>query len=145
MMQVYIINGPNLNLTGTRQPEIYGNRNINEYISELQKKYPQVELHYYQSNHVGEIIDKIHQISFSCDGIILNPAAYTHTSLALGDAVAAIKKPVVEVHISNIFSRDTIRQHSLISKYAKGVIAGFGIDVYELALITLIKMDENKS
>ncbi|NLJ06337.1 MAG: 3-dehydroquinate dehydratase [Sphingobacteriales bacterium] len=139
-MNIFIINGPNLNLLGTRQPDIYGNRNFSDYLEELRKKYPDTEINYFQSNHAGEIIDKLHEIAFTTDGIILNPAAYTHSSLAIADAVAAIRKPVVEVHLTNIYARDNIRHQSMVSRYAKGVISGFGLDVYELALNALLKL-----
>ncbi|MFC2114394.1 type II 3-dehydroquinate dehydratase [Bacteroidota bacterium] len=139
-MKICIINGPNLNLQGIRQPEIYGTISFKEYLLELKSNFPEAELAYFQSNHVGELIDKLHEIGFSYDGIILNAAAYTHTSVALGDAVAAISTPVIEVHISNIYSREVYRQHSFISKHAKAVICGFGLESYSLAMQGLIKL-----
>lgn len=139
-MQIIIINGPNLNLQGTRQPDIYGNRNFNDYLKDLQQKFPELKMEYFQSNHAGEIIDKLHEVGFTYKGIILNPAAYTHTSIAIADAVAAIRVPVIEVHLTNIFARESSRHHSFVSKYAKGIISGFGIDTYELAVIALLRL-----
>ena len=135
-MKITIINGPNLNLLGKREPGIYGNTSFEEYFKKLQEKYPTIELSYYQSNIEGEIIDKLHEIGFSHDGIILNAAAYTHTSVGIGDAVKAIKTPVVEVHISNVHSREDFRHVSYIAPNAKGVIAGFGLKSYELAILS---------
>lgn len=134
VMDIIIINGPNLNLLGTREPEIYGGRNFEDYLAELQQKFPDVKLSYYQSNIEGEIINKLHETGFSHMGIILNAGAYTHTSIGIGDAVKAITTPVVEVHISNTFSRETFRHQSYISPVAQGVIIGFGLKSYELAL-----------
>lgn len=134
VMDIIIINGPNLNLLGTREPEIYGGRNFEDYLAELQQKFPDVKLSYYQSNIEGEIINKLHETGFSHTGIILNAGAYTHTSIGIGDAVKAITTPVVEVHISNTFSRETFRHQSYISPVAQGVIIGFGLKSYELAL-----------
>lgn len=133
-MKIIIINGPNLNLLGKREPEIYGNLSFEDYFAELQKKFPQIELHYFQSNIEGEIIGKIQETGFDFDGIILNAAAYTHTSVGIGDAVKAVATPVVEVHISNTFSRESFRHQSYISSNAKGVIVGFGMQSYELAI-----------
>ncbi len=133
-MQIIIINGPNLNLLGKREPEVYGNQTFEDYFSLLQEKFPQVELVYFQSNIEGELIDKIQKFGFSYDGIILNAGAYTHTSIGIGDAIKAITTPVVEVHISNTFSRESFRHQSYISANAKGVILGFGMKSYELAL-----------
>ena len=133
-MQIIIINGPNLNLLGKREPEIYGNQTFEEYFETLKLKFPQIKLHYFQSNIEGEIINKIQETGFSFDGIILNAAAYTHTSIGIGDAVKAIKTPVIEVHISNTFSREEFRHQSYISPSAKGVILGFGLQSYDLAL-----------
>lgn len=133
-MKIIIINGPNLNLLGKREPEIYGNVTFADYFSELKQRYPAVELEYYQSNIEGELIDKIQQVGFSYDGIILNAAAYTHTSVGIGDAVNAIAAPVIEVHISNTFARETFRHQSFVSANAKGIIIGFGLKSYELAL-----------
>jgi 3-dehydroquinate dehydratase-2 len=132
--QIAIINGPNLNLLGKREPSIYGNINFEDFYSQLQNDYLDMELDYFQSNHEGDIIDYIHKVGFNVDGIILNAGAYTHTSLAIADAIKAIKAPVVEVHISNIFSREEFRKHSFISPYVVGIISGFGLDSYRLAL-----------
>lgn len=139
-MKIFIINGPNLNLLGSRQPDIYGNRNFIDYLTELRNKYPAVEIEYFQSNHAGEIVDKLHEVGFKFDGIILNPAAYTHSSIAIGEAVASVSKPVIEVHLTNIYGRENFRHQSWISRYAKGIIAGFGLEVYELALLALLRM-----
>ena len=133
-MKISIINGPNLNLLGKREPEIYGNQNFETFFEELKTKFPLVELSYYQSNVEGEIINRLQEVGFSHDGIILNAGAYTHTSVAIGDCVKAITTPVVEVHISNTFSRENFRHQSYISPNAKGVIIGFGLQSYELAL-----------
>ncbi|NBL64474.1 type II 3-dehydroquinate dehydratase [Flavobacterium sp. NST-5] len=137
-MNIVIINGPNLNLLGKREPEIYGNTTFEDFLHELKVKFPAVNLHYFQSNIEGEIIDKIQEYGFDCDGIILNAAAYTHTSVGIGDAVKAIKTPVVEVHISNTFSRENFRHQSYISSNVKGVIVGFGLKSYELALYSFL-------
>ena len=137
-MRIIIINGPNLNLLGTREPEIYGGRTFEEYLQELQQKFPGVKLEYYQSNIEGEIITKIQETGFTYDGIILNAGAYTHTSIGIGDAIKAVTKPVIEVHISNTFSRETFRHQSYISPVATGVIIGFGLKGYELALHSFI-------
>ncbi|MCB0456428.1 MAG: type II 3-dehydroquinate dehydratase [Flavobacteriaceae bacterium] len=133
-MKIIIINGPNLNLLGKREQSIYGNITFEAFYQNLKEKYPQIELSYFQSNVEGELIDKIQEVGFSYDGIILNAAAYTHTSVGIGDAVKAIETPVVEVHISNTFAREEFRHHSYISAGAKGVILGFGLQSYELAL-----------
>ena len=133
-MKIQIINGPNLNLLVKREPEIYGSETFEDYFFLLKKKYSNVALHYFQSNIEGELIDKLQEVGFSFDGIILNAAAYTHTSVGIGDAVKAITTPVVEVHISNTFSRESFRHQSYISPNAKGIIIGFGLDSYELAL-----------
>lgn len=133
-MNIVIINGPNLNLLGVREPGIYGNTNFDEYFKSLQQKYSNVNFKYYQSNHEGEIIDILHREGFSADGIVLNAGAYTHTSLAIADAIAAIKTPVIEVHISNVFRREEFRHHSFISPVCEGAICGFGLDSYRLAL-----------
>lgn len=139
MKQFIIINGPNLNLLGTREPELYGSLSFTEFLEELSDKYPNVKIDYFQSNVEGELIDKLHEVGFSYDGIILNAAAYTHTSVGIGDAVKAIETPVVEVHISNTFSREDFRHVSYISTNAKGVIVGFGLQSYELALKSLLQ------
>ena len=133
-MKIIIINGPNLNLLGKREPEVYGNETFEAYFNQLQSKYPSIDLSYYQSNIEGELISKIQEVGFSFDGIILNAAAYTHTSIGIGDALKAITSPTIEVHISNTFSRETFRHQSFISPNAKGVIIGFGLKSYELAL-----------
>jgi len=133
-MKIIIINGPNLNLLGKREPTIYGTETFEMYFDTLQQKFQQLELHYFQSNIEGEIIGKLHEVGFDFDGIILNAAAYTHTSVGIGDAVKAIQTPVVEVHISNIHAREEFRHHSFIAPNAKGVIVGFGLQGYELAL-----------
>jgi 3-dehydroquinate dehydratase-2 len=134
-MRIAIINGPNLNLLGTREPEVYGSQTFEQYYSELQKKYPGVSFSYFQSNVEGELIDELQRAGFSSDGIILNPGGYTHTSVAVGDAVAAIKAPVIEVHISNVHSREEFRRLSHVSAKAKGTIVGLGLKGYELAVI----------
>ncbi len=133
-MKIIIINGPNLNLLGKREPEIYGGKTFEAYFADLQSKFEDLELEYYQSNIEGELIDKIQEVGFTYDGIILNAAAYTHTSVGLGDAVKAINTPVVEVHISNTHQREDFRHVSYISPGAKGVILGFGLQSYELAI-----------
>lgn len=133
-MKIIIINGPNLNLLGKREPEIYGVLSFTDYLEELKSNYPNIHLDYYQSNIEGQLIDKIQEVGFTYDGIILNAAAYTHTSVGIGDAVKAISSPVIEVHISNTFSRETFRHQSFISANAKGIVIGFGLKSYELAL-----------
>ncbi len=134
MKKLIIINGPNLNLLGKREPSIYGNSSFSEFFTTLKKKYTAISLSYYQSNIEGEIIDKLHEVGFDYDGIILNAAAYTHTSIAIADAVKAIQSPTVEVHISNVHARETYRQHSYVAPNAKGVILGFGLQSYDLAI-----------
>jgi 3-dehydroquinate dehydratase-2 len=138
-MKICIINGPNLNLLGIREPEVYGNQTFEDYFSILKDKYPEIEISYFQSNIEGGLIDKIQELGFSYDGIILNAGAYTHTSIAIGDAIKAITTPVIEVHISNTYSRESFRHQSYISGNAKGVILGFGLQSYELALVSFIK------
>lgn len=133
-MKIIIINGPNLNLLGKREPEVYGNQTFENYFKILEKQFSDLELTYFQSNIEGELISKIQEVGFLFDGIILNAGAYTHTSIGIGDAIKAIETPVVEVHISNTFSRETFRHQSFISPNAKGVIIGFGLKSYELAL-----------
>jgi 3-dehydroquinate dehydratase-2 len=133
-MKLIIINGPNLNLLGKREPEIYGSQTFEDFFKELQLKFKKLELSYFQSNIEGEIIDKLHEVGFDYDGIILNAAAYTHTSVGIGDAVKGINTPVVEVHISNIHAREEFRSHSYIAPNAQGVLVGFGLKGYELAL-----------
>jgi 3-dehydroquinate dehydratase-2 len=132
--KIRIINGPNLNLLGTREPDIYGQKTFEEQFAELQEEFPMLELDYFQSNVEGELINSLHEASREKDGVILNAGAYTHTSVALGDAIKAIDLPVVEVHISNIFSREDFRHVSYIAPYCKGSIIGFGMDSYRLAL-----------
>jgi 3-dehydroquinate dehydratase-2 len=134
MKKIIIINGPNLNLLGKREPEIYGSQTFQEYYEIIKAKYTTIDLYYYQSNVEGELINKIHEIGFDFDGIILNAGAYTHTSVAMGDAIKGITTPVIEVHISNTFGREAFRHQSYISPNAKGVILGFGMRSYELAL-----------
>lgn len=133
-MKLLILNGPNLNLLGTRETSIYGSQDFNSFFEELKSKFPQFQLDYYQSNVEGEIINKLHEVGFAFDGIILNAGAYTHTSVAIGDAIKAISTPVIEVHISNTFSRESFRHQSYISPNAKGIIIGFGLESYSLAL-----------
>lgn len=135
---IYIINGPNLNLTGKRQPEIYGTESFSDFIPALQAEFPQVQLHYFQSNVEGELINKLHEAGFSAAGIILNAGAYTHTSVAIGDAVKAIQSPVIEVHMSNVWGREEFRHISYLSGVCRGVIAGFGFGSYRLALLSLL-------
>ena len=133
-MKIAIINGPNLNLLGVREPGIYGNQTFEQYFEGLKAKYPAIEFLYYQSNVEGELINEIQRVGFSYDGIVINPGGYTHTSVALGDAIAAIKTPVIEVHISNIFGREDFRKLSHVSGESVGVISGLGLKGYELAL-----------
>lgn len=134
MKKLVIINGPNLNLLGKREPEIYGDTTFVAYFEQLQEKYANIEISYFQSNIEGELINKLQEVGFDYDGIILNAAAYTHTSIGIGDAIKAIETPVVEVHISNTFSREEFRHQSYISPNAKGVILGFGLQSYDLAI-----------
>lgn len=133
-MKIAIINGPNLNLLGKREPDIYGNISFEEYLSSLKKKYPDIDISYFQSNVEGELINELHRVGFDYDGIIFNPGGYTHTSVAIGDAVAAIKTPVIEVHISNVHAREDFRKHSFVSAKAAGSIIGMGLPGYEMAL-----------
>ena len=132
-MKIVIINGPNLNLLGTREPEVYGATSFGDYLAQLQQDFPAVEFSYFQSNIEGELIDQLHAVGFSCDGIILNAGGYTHTAVALSDAIAAITTPVVEVHISNIYAREEIRHKSVISGQCVGLISGLGLESYRLA------------
>jgi len=134
LMKICIINGPNLNLLGKREPEVYGSQTFEDYFETLQQKFPNVELSYYQSNIEGELIGKIQEVGFTFDGIILNAGAYTHTSIGLGDAMKAVTTPVIEVHISNTYARESFRHQSYLSGNAKGVILGFGLKSYELAI-----------
>ncbi|MGF1925078.1 MAG: type II 3-dehydroquinate dehydratase [Bacteroidia bacterium] len=138
-MKIQIINGPNLNLLGIREPTIYGAEGFDSYIGKLREIYSIIEIDYYQSNVEGELINKLHEVGFSYDGIIINGGAYTHTSVAIADAIAAIQTPVVEVHISNIYAREEYRHVSLTGKNCKGVLTGFGLDGYRLAIESFLK------
>ena len=138
-MKIQIINGPNINLLGKREPSVYGSRSFDDYLDELKKRYPEVDFFCYQSNVEGEMINKIHEVGFEFDGIVLNAGAYTHTSIALQDAIRAVNTPVVEVHISNVHQREEFRHKSMISAACKGVICGFGLDSYRLAVAALAK------
>ena len=137
-MKIQIINGPNINLLGKREPSSYGSQFFDDYLKELEKFYPQVEFNYYQSNVEGEMINKIHEVGFDFDGIVLNAGAYTHTSIALQDAIRAVKTPVIEVHISNVHQREEFRHKSMIACACKGVICGFGLHSYRLAVEALL-------
>jgi 3-dehydroquinate dehydratase-2 len=139
-MKIIIINGPNLNLLGKREPNVYGTNSFEDYFESLQHKYSTIDFFYFQSNIEGEIIDKLHEVGFNYDGIILNAAAYTHTSVGIGDAVKGIETPVVEVHISNVHAREEFRHQSFIAANAKGVIAGFGLKSYELAVQSFLEL-----
>lgn len=141
-MKILILNGPNINLLGKREPEIYGNRGFADYFDELKKTFPEVEFDFYQSNVEGEMINKIHEVGFSWDGIVLNAGAYTHTSIALQDAIKAVETPVVEVHISNVHKREEFRHKSMISCACLGVICGFGLDSYRLGVEALKRYNE---
>ena len=140
MNRILIINGPNLNLLSRREPGIYGNCSMESYLETLRSRYPNHSIEYFQSNHEGEIIDKLHEVGFHNDmeGIVLNAGAYTHTSLAIADAIAAINVPVVEVHISNVHAREEVRHHSMISRVCRGVIAGFGMNSYPLGIDAIL-------
>ncbi|HJP61811.1 MAG TPA: type II 3-dehydroquinate dehydratase, partial [Mucilaginibacter sp.] len=131
-------NGPNLNLLGVREKSIYGETGFEDYLHDLQQRYSNVTINYYQSNVEGEIINKLHEVGFTCDGIVINAGAYTHTSVAISDAIAAIKAPVIEVHISNVYKREEFRHKSLLAANCRGVIAGFGLDSYRLAIENLV-------
>ena len=133
-MKIQIINGPNLNLLGVREPDVYGSLSFENYLQQLIKLYPAIEISYFQSNTEGELINKLHETGFSCDGIILNAGAYTHTSLAIHDAIKSISTPVIEVHLSNVHARESFRHQSMLAGACKGVIAGFGMDSYRLAV-----------
>ncbi|WP_321438970.1 type II 3-dehydroquinate dehydratase [uncultured Bacteroides sp.] len=137
-MRIQIINGPNINLLGKREPSIYGAVPFEEYLSELRKKYPDIDIQYFQSNVEGEMINKIQEVGFDYDGIVLNAGAYTHTSIAIQDAIRAVTSPVIEVHISNVHTRESFRHVSMISVACVGVICGFGLDSYRLALEALL-------
>jgi len=134
MKRIQIINGPNLNLLGKREPSVYGNTTFDEYFVTLKAKYPEIELHYFQSNTEGILVDKIQELGFCFDGIILNAGAYTHTSIAIADAIRSVTTPVVEVHISNVFKRENYRHHSYLSEACVGCIVGFGLNSYRLAI-----------
>ena len=138
-MKIIIVNGPNLNLLGKREPGIYGSSSFDDYLPKLRAMYPDVQIDYYQSNVEGELINKIQEVGFSYDGIVLNAGAYTHTSVALHDCIRAITTPVIEVHISNVHQREEFRHHSFISSACKGVICGFGLDSYRLAVEAIVK------
>ena len=137
-MKIQIINGPNLNLLGVREPGIYGSSSFESYLPTLRGQFPEVEIAYYQSNIEGELIDKMQEVGFDCDGIVLNAGAYTHTSVALHDCIRSLKAPVIEVHISNVHTREEFRHHSMISAACHGVIAGFGLTSYRLAVEALV-------
>lgn len=137
-MKILILNGPNLNLLGVREPKIYGKRSFEEFFESLQLEYPGITLHYFQSNHEGELIDKLHEAGFSYNGIVFNAGGYTHTSVALADAIAALETPVIEVHISNVFAREPFRHHSYLAPHCVGSISGFGLKGYEMALDYLV-------
>lgn len=141
-MKIQIINGPNLNLLGKREPSVYGNQSFEDFFEELKKQFPEAELHYYQSNVEGEIINKLHETGFSFDGIIINAGAYTHTSVAIHDAIGAIKTPVIEVHISNVYAREEFRHKSLITSKCIGMLTGFGMEGYALAIQHFIKRNK---
>ena len=137
-MNIQIINGPNLNLLGVREKSIYGSADFESYLAELQQHFTNITIDYYQSNVEGEIINKLHEVGFSYDGIVLNAGAYTHTSIAIADAIAAINTPTIEVHISNVYKREEFRHHSMLAASCKGVIAGFGMHSYRLAIESLL-------
>lgn len=143
-MKILIVNGPNLNLLGVREPGIYGKSSFESYLPKLQARYPETEISYYQSNVEGELINRLQHDGFGVDGIVLNAGAYTHTSIALYDCIRSIKAPVVEVHISNVHQREAFRHHSMISAACKGVIAGFGLDSYRLAIEALIHANSHE-
>jgi len=137
-MKILILNGPNLNLLGKREPEIYGNENFEKYFSQLKDNFSSIELEYYQSNIEGELINKIHEVGFDYDGIVFNAGAYTHTSIALSDAIKGVTTPVIEVHISNVHSREEFRHKSFLAPWCEGIIAGFGLKSYDLAIRSFI-------
>ena len=137
-MKISIINGPNLNLLGTREPKVYGNQTFDEFYKELKKLFPQVNFDYFQSNVEGELINQLHEVGFSADAILLNAGAYTHTSVAIGDAIKGIDSPVIELHISNTFAREDFRHTSYITPVAKGLIIGFGLDSYRLGVESVL-------
>jgi 3-dehydroquinate dehydratase-2 len=137
-MRILILNGPNLNLLGKREPEIYGRKSFEDYFGKLQAQFPQHTLEYFQSNHEGALLDKLHEVGFSYDGIVFNAGAYTHTSVALGDAIAGISTPVIEIHISNVHRRETFRHHSYLSAHCAGIIVGLGLQGYALGVQAII-------
>jgi 3-dehydroquinate dehydratase-2 len=141
-LKIQIINGPNLNLLGKREPEIYGSESFEDYFEQLQKRFPQVELHYFQSNVEGELINKIHEVGFAFDAILLNAGGYTHTSVAISDAIAGVTTPTLEVHISNIYKREEFRHKSIISKSCVGMISGLGLKSYELGITYFLHTPE---
>jgi len=141
MKKILIINGPNLNLRGKREPTIYGNRTFVDYLRTVEEQFPEVQIHYFQSNHEGELIDKIHELGFTVDGIVINAGGYTHTSVALADALSAVSAPAVEVHISNIHAREAFRHHSYLTSRCKGMICGLGLTGYELAVRYLLTLE----
>ncbi|TDQ17455.1 3-dehydroquinate dehydratase [Algoriphagus boseongensis] len=141
-MKIQIINGPNLNLLGKREPEIYGSETFEDYFENLKKRFPQVELHYFQSNVEGEMINKIHEVGFEFDAILLNAGGYTHTSVAISDAIAGVTTPTLEVHISNIYKREEFRHKSIISKSCVGMISGLGLKGYELGVLYFLNSPE---
>ena len=138
-MKILIMNGPNLNMLGVREPGIYGDSSFESYLPQLKERYPEVEIEYYQSNVEGEMINKLQEVGFTYDGIVLNAGAYTHTSVALYDCIRSLKTPVIEVHISNVHQREDFRHHSFLSPACKGVICGFGLDSYRLAIESFLK------
>lgn len=142
MMRIEIVNGPNLNLTGVRQPEIYGTVTMEQMVARLRARFPEVEIGYYQSNVEGELINRLHEVGFKADGIVLNAGGYSHTSVALHDAVAAITTPVVEVHISNIFAREEYRRHSMLSDVCRGMVCGLGLEGYRFAVESFLLDNE---
>tara|TARA_B110000305_G_scaffold172006_1_gene190001 strand:+ start:740 stop:1159 length:420 start_codon:yes stop_codon:yes gene_type:complete len=139
MKKIIVINGPNLNLLGKREPQTYGNKSFEDYTKELIEEFTELELFTYQSNVEGEIINKLQETGFSLDGIVLNAGGYTHTSVAIADAIAAIKTPVIEVHVSNVYAREEYRHQSIMAKHCKGVIAGFGLESYKMAITSFLK------
>lgn len=143
-MRIVIINGPNLNLLGKREPTIYGSRSFEDYLEHLRTSFPEVEIEYYQSNVEGEIINKLHEVGFSTNGIVLNAGGYSHTSVAIHDAIASIDTPVIEVHISNIYAREPYRHKSLLSDACQGVICGLGLPGYRLAIQSILESGELK-
>ena len=143
-MKIQIINGPNLNLLGVREPDVYGSRSFDEFMRKLQADYQDIEFQYFQSNVEGELINKIQEAGFDYDGIILNAGGYTHTSVAIHDAIKSVKTPVIEVHISNVHAREEFRHHSMISAVCRGVIAGFGLDSYRLAIEAIKMTNKNQ-